>query len=297
MTLFSFAFIFVGSICFTLGCLHLLIFLRRQDLKVDLFFSLMAFAIALSSFFEIWAFKTDSLTAYVPLLKATLVVQCVLWICFAWFVYSFTRSVTLWPPVLISILYTLAIVINVFSPASILFREIVEFTSYAMPSGEIIYFGNGPANSFRFLGDIAWVILLVYTAVACIGFGRKGNVNRATLFGTTIFLCLGLGYLHGTLIDLGIADPPYLGSFLFLPLTLVMSFSLAGEIVKASRLSGEIKAAESRWRNLLENVHLIVMGLDRDKTLSYVNPYFLQLTGYDRDDVLNHPFCRVDRLL
>ena len=293
MTLFSFAFIFVGSICFSLGCFHLLIFMRRRDLKVDLVFSFMAFAISFSSFFEIWAFKTDTLAAYVPLLKATLVAQCVLWICFGWFVYSFTRSVKLWPPVLISLLYTLAIIINVFSPASILFREIVEFTPYAMDSGEVIYFGSGPANSFRFLGDIAWVILLVYTAVAFISFGKKGNAPKATLFGTTIFLCLGLGYLHGTLIDLGIADPPYLGNFLFLPLTLVMSFSLAGEIVKASRLSGEIKAAESRWRNLLENVHLIVLGIDRDKILSYVNPYLLQLTGYDRNDVLNHPFVNI----
>ena len=52
MTLFSFAFIFVGSICFTLGCLHLLIFIRRQDLKVDLVFSLMAFATVFSSFLK-----------------------------------------------------------------------------------------------------------------------------------------------------------------------------------------------------------------------------------------------------
>jgi len=80
MSLFSFAFIFVGSICFSLGFLHLLIFLRRRELKVDLFFSCMAFAIAFSSFFEIWAFKTGLLTAYLPLLSATLTVQCLLWI-------------------------------------------------------------------------------------------------------------------------------------------------------------------------------------------------------------------------
>ena len=293
MSLFAFAFIFVGSFCFSLGCLHLLIFLRRKDLKVDLVFSLMAFAISLSSFFEIWAFRTDTLTVYVPLLKATLVVQCILWICFAWFVHFYTRPSKLWPPVLISVLYTLALVINILSPASILFNEIAELTSFTMPSGESIYQANGPANSFRFLGDIAWVILMVYTAAAFVNFGRKENTRQAIIVGATIFLCLGLGYLHGTLIDLGIADPPYLGNFLFLPLSLVMSSSLAGEVVKASRLSGEIRAAESRWRNLLENVHLIVLGIDRDKNVSYVNPYFLELTGYESIDVLNHPFVNI----
>ena len=74
MNLFSNAYIFVGSICFTLACLHLLIFLRRQDLKVDLFFSLTAFAIAFSTLLEIWTLKAGTLTSYVPLFKSTIYV-------------------------------------------------------------------------------------------------------------------------------------------------------------------------------------------------------------------------------
>ncbi len=290
MTLFSIAFIFVGSICFSLGFLHLLIFLRRRDLLVDLVFSCMAFAIAFSSFLEIWAFKTDTLGAYLPLLKGVLVVQCVLWICFAWFVHYFTHWEKLWPPVLITTLYTLALIINLFSPAGILFQEITELTPYSMPSEEIIYLASGPANSFRIIADLAWLILLVYTVVAYIDFGKKGNARKAVVIGTTSFLCLGLGYLHGTLIDLGLADPPYLGSFLFLPLSLVMSYSLAGDVVKASRLSREIINAELRWRNLLENVQLIVLGIDQEKNISYVNPFFLELTGYEKGEIIKQPF-------
>ncbi|MCK5517203.1 MAG: sigma 54-interacting transcriptional regulator [Desulfobulbaceae bacterium] len=293
MSLFSFAFIFVGSICFSLGFLHLLIYSRRINLKVDLAFSCMAFAIAFSSFFEIWAFKTSSLPEYTLLLKGTLTVQCFLWICFAWFVHYFTRSEKRWPPVLITILYGLVQAINIFSPGSILFREIVELDSFSMRMGEILFFANGPANSFRIIGDAAWIILLIYTATAFIRFGKRENPRKALIFGITIFLCLGLGYLHGTLIDLGIADPPYLGSFLFLPLSLVMSYSLAGDIVKASHLAEEIKVAESRWRNLLENVNLVVLGVDHDKNIFFVNPYFLQTTGYEKNEVMGLPFIEI----
>ena len=293
MPMFSFSFIFVGSVCFVLACLHLVIFLRRRDLKVDLVFSLMAFAISFSTFFELITFKADTLIQYLPLFKTTLAIQCFVWISFAWFVHFYTQALRLWPPILVTVLYVLASVINVLSPASILFSEIVEFSSYTMLSGESIYLGSGPANSFRILADIAWIILLIYTAFACIEFGKKGNGKQATIFGTTIFLCLGLGYLHGTLIDLGIAEPPYLGSFLFLPLSLMMSFSLAGEVVRASYLSQEIKAAERRWRDLLENVHLIVLGIDYQKRVSYVNPFFLQLTGYQENDVIAHPFVNI----
>jgi PAS domain S-box-containing protein len=290
MSLFSFAFIFVGSVCFALGLLHLLIFFRRRDLKVDLAFSCMAFAIAFSSFLEIGAFKTDSLPDYILLLKGTLTAQCFLWICFAWFVHYFTKSKWLWPPVFITILYGLIQVINFYSPGSVLFSEIVALNSFSMQSGEILFFGNGPANSFRTIGDGAWIILLIYTAAACIRFGKRESPQKAFIFGITVFLCLGLGYLHGTLIDFGIADPPYLGSFLFLPLSLVMSFSLAGDVVKASRLTEEIQEAESRWRNLLENVYLIVLGIDENQNVFYVNPFFLNATGYEKSEILQHPF-------
>ena len=90
MSLFSFAFIFVGSICFTLGFLHLIIFYRRRELKVDLAFSFLAFAIALSSFFELWTFKTATPVSYVHMLKATIDIQALLWIFFGWFILKYS---------------------------------------------------------------------------------------------------------------------------------------------------------------------------------------------------------------
>jgi len=293
MSLISVAFIFVGSVCFTLGLLHLLIYFRRRDLKVDLAFSCMAFAIAISSVFEIWAFQTASLPEYITLFKATISVQCILWICFAWFVYHFTQSTRLWPPLVITALYSIALFINLYSPGTILFREIVELTSFTLANGEIIHFANGTAHPFRIIPDISWVILLCYTAVASVELGRKCSVQKAVVFSGTIFLCLGLGYLHGTLIDFGIVPPPYLGSFLFLPLSLVMSNSLASHVVNASLLADEIKSAETRWRNLLEDVNLLVFGLDQNKNIFFVNQLFLQTTGYQKSEVVNLPFIEI----
>ncbi len=149
MSLFTFAFIFVGSICLSLGLLHLLIFFRRKELKVDLFFSCVAFAIAFSSYFEIWAFKTGSLPEHVLLFKGTLAVQGFLWIFFAWFIHFHTRSKILWPPVFITILYGVVQIINVLSPGSILFHKIAELKTFTMQSGELLFFANGPANSLR----------------------------------------------------------------------------------------------------------------------------------------------------
>jgi PAS domain S-box-containing protein len=47
-----------------------------------------------------------------------------------------------------------------------------------------------------------------------------------------------------------------------------------------------LKESERRWRSLLENVRLLVVGIDVGGIVDYVNPYFLELTGYSREEVL-----------
>lgn len=62
-----------------------------------------------------------------------------------------------------------------------------------------------------------------------------------------------------------------------------------GELVQANHQLQQIAAtlleAERRWRSLLENVRLVVVGLDRNGKLEYVNPFFLELVGYTKTEV------------
>jgi PAS domain S-box-containing protein len=47
-----------------------------------------------------------------------------------------------------------------------------------------------------------------------------------------------------------------------------------------------LRESERRWRSLLENVRLLVVGIDTQGKVDYVNPYFLELTGFSREEVL-----------
>ena len=48
-----------------------------------------------------------------------------------------------------------------------------------------------------------------------------------------------------------------------------------------------LRESERRWRSLLENVRLLVVGMDNHGNINYVNPYLLELTGYTRDEVID----------
>lgn len=52
------------------------------------------------------------------------------------------------------------------------------------------------------------------------------------------------------------------------------------------QLLSTLEESERRWQSFLEKVHLMVVGLDSSGRIDYVNPYFLEKTGYDEKSVL-----------
>jgi PAS domain S-box-containing protein len=58
------------------------------------------------------------------------------------------------------------------------------------------------------------------------------------------------------------------------------------ELQERQQATAVIREAERRWRSLLENVQLIVVGLDASGNINYVNPFFVGLTGYTHEEVL-----------
>lgn len=58
------------------------------------------------------------------------------------------------------------------------------------------------------------------------------------------------------------------------------------ELQERKQTEAVLREAERRWRSLLENVQLIVVGLDLAGNVNYVNPFFLNLSGYQESEVL-----------
>jgi PAS domain S-box-containing protein len=47
-----------------------------------------------------------------------------------------------------------------------------------------------------------------------------------------------------------------------------------------------LRESDRRWRSLLDNVQLVVVGLTQDGTVEYVNPFFLALTKFSLEEVV-----------
>jgi PAS domain S-box-containing protein len=58
------------------------------------------------------------------------------------------------------------------------------------------------------------------------------------------------------------------------------------ELQERQQTEAVLREAERRWQSLLDNVQLVVVGLDIDGNVEYVNPFFLELSGYPLEEVL-----------
>ncbi len=58
------------------------------------------------------------------------------------------------------------------------------------------------------------------------------------------------------------------------------------DITAAKQAKATLQEANRRWQSLLDNIQLVVVGTDQDGVLEYANPFFLELTGYTREEVL-----------
>ena len=61
---------------------------------------------------------------------------------------------------------------------------------------------------------------------------------------------------------------------------------LQTELQERKQREAILREAERRWRSLLDNVQLMVIELDLSGNINYVNPFFLNLTGYNQSEVL-----------
>jgi PAS domain S-box-containing protein len=282
-------FLILSGICLAVGLLHFTIFFRRRDRKVEFFFAVMAVAVAVSFFFETRLYTAVHLNQAVTALKSMLTFQGITWMAFVWFIVLLTGATRRRLAFFVTGVYALAVSVNILSPNTIIYATIDALQTHYLPWNEKISYVSGSPNPWRFLADIAWILLIFMAAESIVRMAKRGLNRRAVIFGAGLFIFLGVGYLHGTLMDLGVLGPPYITNLTFLALILVMNAALVDEVVSASVLSGEVAAGERRWLSFMQNVNLLVAGSDLAGNINYVNPYCCRVLGYSPEELLGKP--------
>ena len=67
---------------------------------------------------------------------------------------------------------------------------------------------------------------------------------------------------------------------------ILITIQLIKDLIQKSVLEKEVSRLEKRWIELRENVELIIIELDKNGIVQYINPFFSRLTGFEKKEVI-----------
>jgi PAS domain S-box-containing protein len=139
---------------------------------------------------------------------------------------------------------------------------------------------------WRAISDLS--VLLFSVSMIMLLIKKLGSENHkkitALLAGTVLVI---LSALYDQLVDLGLLNSTYLlpiALFIFYMILNFIPYLFLLEEVAENML---ISQREQKWRNLVYDVNVIVVGLNRMGHVEFINPYFQKLTGFQEDEVLD----------
>ena len=277
----------IAGCCFAIGILHLALFVRRRESRIVLIFAIMVLAMAVGAFIEAFTFRLDDIATYSRYFKWMVTANGIMWTMLVWFIAAYTGSVRRWLAILVTAGYATATLINVFSAHSILFLNIDKLINVTLPWGEQIVTASGPAHPLRIVADVSWLLLIYLAVESCIRMGRRGKRRKAIVFGLVMFWTLGIAYVHGTLLDLGLVPPPPLHNISFMLLILIMSSSMINDLLTVPVLKQQVALQLERWQSLIEQAKVLIFGLDKRGRFSFVNRHFTETTGFTETDLVD----------
>ena len=284
----------VASACLTLALIHFYIWIRDRRRYAYLLFSVSALAAALTGLFELLTLHAQSEARYEWAMYWGQIPEAVLWVSTAWFIRVYFQAERRWILIAITALWILFLLLNFASPHTIEFRQISGFYKDTSFWGERFAQAAGEPNPWRYLGDAASALMVIFAVDAAVALWSRGSRSRAIMVaGTAVFMLLE--GVHNALVDAGLIHTPYMVSWCFLPVVLVMSYELGSDVLRAAQLVRRLQASqtalresEARFRVLADTAPVMVWMSGVDRLCSFFNKQWLDFTGRTMEEELGN---------
>jgi len=278
-----------GAACAMLGLLHLLLWWKDHGNQAYMLSAVMALGAAGNAITELILFNTQSVATYASLLKWGVLFVYIILMSIVWFVYLQLGTARRWLAGAISLVWTIALVINFVSPSSLIYLHIDSVVHHETFLGESFSVALGTPNPWNELANFGVLLILVYTVDAALRSWRQGVKGPAVLVGGSIVTFLLFGGIHSILVDHGVIATPYMVSFAFLAIVAALSYELVSNAVRVRHYAQQLALGEERWQAFLANIELAVVGIDAAGNVNFVNPFLERITGYTSAKLIGRP--------
>jgi signal transduction histidine kinase len=162
-----------------------------------------------------------------------------------WFAWLYLRAGRLWLAWTVCAARTLALALN-FGPAENLnYREITALRHLPF-LGDTVSIPEGVRNPWMLVGQLSLSLFVIFVVDASLAAWRRGDRRQALMVGGSLaFFAVG-GTLESVLVLWGIVQAPLTATLLYLGLVAVMGYQLSDDVLRASRLSDDLREREQQ---------------------------------------------------
>src|SRR5438067_4029303 len=244
------------AVCATLALIHLAIWAQRRSQVAHLLFALTALGAVGNGLAELGMMKATTVEAYVIWLRISLVPTALLVISFAWYIRKYFATGRLSLAAAVTVLWTVLLIVDGFSPFSPIFSEIFGLRIVQTPWGEPFALANGVIGPLKAVNDVANVSFLLFIVDASVTLWRRGQRRRALLGGGVMVCAVVAAILLAYMTDTGILRIPYLVTFIYVGTVILVGYPLIGDVLRAAQLTRELRASDASLRDSEARINL-----------------------------------------
>ena len=234
-----------AAACLTLAALHVLVWSRRRSAWAHLFFALASVATAAYAGGELWMMRSATPEEFGRALRWLHVPVWLLIVSLVAFARVYLRAGRLWMAWAVFGARTLALLFNFGPAANLNYREVTSLRRVPF-LGEAVSVGGGVPNPWMLIGQLSLLLFVAFFVDASLAAWRRGDRRQALVVGGSLVFFATGGVLESVLILWGIVEAPLTATLLYLGLVVAMGYELSSDVLRAARLTEELREREQQ---------------------------------------------------
>lgn len=269
----------VVGICSVLAVINCVVWLSRRQASSHGIFALMAACTAALAAGELALMHSESIPAYIAILRWSQVPVFILTLSMAGFVLVYLRAGRLWLAVTACSLRAISLVINFAAPEGLFFSHVTALKEIPFLDASVTI-AVGERNPWMALAQVSLLILLVFILDAALSVWRRGERRKALVAGGALVGFVFLGVFQAVLCFWGLFEMPLTPSLFFSGMVIVMGFELSRDIMRAEELATRVREGERHLALAAAAANLGIWTRDYQSDEIWASPQWRTLFGF-----------------
>ncbi len=262
----NYLFIFCSGFTFAVGGINLVIGLSNLKDRSYLYFGLLSLIASIFLFSQISSIFDQIFAGFSDVIN--IFTAATFYALFLWFIGEYTDFKKTKIQLAITIVLGIDVLLYFLVKSSIVTLQIWELLAHITILSISIY---GIVAGIKGLKEINILWKSIYILM------------MVMLFFLTIIVGLNLGFdIHLIFYPEGFVSLDFFPVFF----SIIIGSKMSHDVVRSYQLESEIKQKEREWSTLMETINLLIVKLDLNGYIIWINSYFLDFSGYKSDDLL-----------